>query len=309
MGMSELVAFDQARRIAGIARPAALREAAQAVAQRVREQPVRSAEVLPIDRVVVETRTILPDARLVSPLVALVRRAFSLVAADGTRVLVDPSDAGPSTPYEERIASRHPVALRALGSRGQDPAWPPADVVVSTTLALRAIDRVQARLSGARWVVFEAELDAARDPTPLDRPRSARAVPPLVGVAASTEVAPGIALVATPGPSRGHGSVVFAHRGHVHVITHAGVVVDAWTPSASAVPGLREAVRLRSVEATVRGDASDPTAALEAMTVERALADPRGDVPALHRMLPSMELVTSAFYPRMRPFPGTTLDS
>lgn len=309
MSVSELRAFDDARRTSGAARIAALRDAAEAVALRVRAQPVRLAEVLPIDRVVVETRTVLPDARLVSPLVALVRRAFSLVAADGTRVLVDASDAGPSTPYEERIASRHPVALRALGSRGQDLAWPAADVVVCTSLALRSIERAHGKLASARWVVFRAELEAAREPMPLDRPRYARRAPSLEGVEASIEVAPGIVLLTTPGPSPGHGSLVFAHRGRVHVISHAGVVVDAWAPYESSVPGLREAVRLRGVEATVRGDASDPAAALEAMAVERAAADRRADAPALFRVLPSMELVTSAFYPRMRPFPGTTLDA
>ena len=284
MSVSELRAFDDARRTSGAARIAALRDAAEAVALRVRAQPVRLAEVLPIDRVVVETRTVLPDARLVSPLVALVRRAFSLVAADGTRVLVDASDAGPSTPYEERIASRHPVALRS-------------------------IERAHGKLASARWVVFRAELEAAREPMPLDRPRYARRAPSLEGVEASIEVAPGIVLLTTPGPSPGHGSLVFAHRGRVHVISHAGVVVDAWAPYESSVPGLREAVRLRGVEATVRGDASDPAAALEAMAVERAAADRRADAPALFRVLPSMELVTSAFYPRMRPFPGTTLDA
>ena len=83
--------------------------------------------------------------------------------------------------------------------------------------------------------------------------------------------------------------------------------VDAWSPYESTIPGLREAVRLRNVEAVIRGDASDPARAVEAMSIERALADRRADKPAFFRIVPGMELQPTLFMPRLRPV-GSTLD-
>jgi glyoxylase-like metal-dependent hydrolase (beta-lactamase superfamily II) len=251
--------------------------------------------------VLVETRTVLPDARLVSPLVVLVRRALSIVAEDGTRILIDPTDAGPCTPYEERIASRHPVALRALTVRSEDAVWPAVDLVVSTSLALRSIARARHALGRTRWIAPKAEQAVAREPSPLDLPRYSRtpvAVDPSGG---SRSLAPGVALIETPGPTPGHASIAFCLAGKIFVHTHAGVVVDAWSPYESTIPGLREAVRLRNVEAVIRGDASDPIGAMEAMTLERALADRRSDKPALLRILPGMELAPTLWMPRIRP--------
>src|SRR5207342_1832924 len=119
--------------------------------------------------------------------------------------------------------------------------------------------------------------------------------------AESQELAPGVMAIETPGPTAGHVSIAFCLAGKVYVHTHAGVVVDAWSPYESTLPGLREAVRLRNVEAVIRGDATDPARAMEAMTLERALADRRTDRPALFRMVPGMELGPVFFMPRLRP--------
>lgn len=297
-GLDEL---EHARSVSGPSRLPLLRDAAEAIAEEVRASPVRSAEHVVVDRVLVETRTVLPDARLVSPLIALSRRALSLVAGDGTRILLDPTDAGPCTPYEERIASRHPVALRALATRAEDARWPAVDLVVSTSLVLRSITRARQALGKTRWIAPRAELDAARAPSPLDLPRYARTPVELEPITGSRVLAPGVVLVETPGPSAGHASVAFCLGGKVFVHTHAGVVVDAWSPYESSIPGLREAVRLRNVEAVIRGDASDPTLALEAMSLERALADHRRDKPSLHTVLPAMELAPKLFMPRLKP--------
>jgi hypothetical protein len=299
--MSALDDLAAARSVEGAGRLAKLRDAAEAIAEEVRAVPVRSASHVTIDRLLVETRTVIPDARLVSPLVALARRALVIVAADGTRILVDPSDAGPCTPYEERIASRHPVARRALAVRGDDARWPEVDLVVSTSLALRSVVRAREALGKTRWIAPRAELEAARSPSPLDLPRYARTPVALEPSLGSKALAPGVLLVETPGPSSGHASVAFSVAGKVYVHTHAGVIVDAWSPYESSVPGLREAVRLRGVEAVIRGDATDPAAALEAMALERALADRRGDAPAMFRVLPGIELAPSMLMPRIRP--------
>lgn len=299
--MSALDDLYEARTVTGPARLGRLRDAAEAIADEVRSAPVRAASHIVVDRVLVETRTVLPDARLVSPLVALVRRALLLVAADGTRILIDPTDAGPCTPYEERIASRHPMALRALAVRGQDASWPEVALVVSTSLALRSIARARNALAKTRWIAPKAEQAVAREPSPLDLPRYSRSPVAVDPSGGSRMLAPGVALLETPGPTAGHATIAFCLAGKVFVHTHAGVVVDAWSPYESTIPGLREAVRLRNVEAVIRGDASDPIGALEAMALERALADRRSDKPALFRVLPGMELAPTLFMPRLKP--------
>lgn len=300
--LSELAA---ARTVMGSGRVARLRDAADAIGEQLRATPIRSASHVVIDRVLVETRTVLPDARLVSPLIALVRRALVLVAADGTRILVDPSDAGACSPYEERIASRHPLARRALAARGEDVRWPEVDLVVSSSLALRSVVRARTSLARTRWIAPRAELEAARAPTVLDLPRYARTFVELEPVDGARELAPGVVLLDTPGPTRGHASIAFCVAGKVHVHTHAGVVLDAWSPYESSIPGLREAVRLRNVEAVIRGDASDPARAMETMAIERVLADRRSDKPATFCIVPGMEFEPTLLMPRLRPVVST----
>jgi glyoxylase-like metal-dependent hydrolase (beta-lactamase superfamily II) len=228
-----------------------------------------------------------------------------LVASDGTRILIDPSDAGPCTPYEERVASRHPVALRALAARGSDAIWPAVDLVVSTSLALRSLTRARAQIDKTRWIALRAELDVAREPPPLDTPRYSRSPVSLEPIDGSRKLAPGVMLLDTPGPTAGHASIAFSLGGKVFVHTHAGVMVDAWSPYESTIPGLREAVRLRGVEAVIRGDASEPARATETMSIERALADRRTDKPAMFHVLPGMEFEPTLWLPRLRPVVST----
>jgi hypothetical protein len=300
--VTPLDALEAARRVTGVERLAVLRDAAEGVAEWIRPLHVRSVETIPIDRMIVETRVVLPDARLVSPFAILARRALSIVASDGTRVLVDPSDAGDGTPYEERIFSRHPVLARVFATNGQPRDWRAPDVVFSTSLALRTIDETRVELRAARWLVTSAELEAARHPSPRDVPRYARTPHTLETVSGAIELAAGVVAIPTPGTTAGHASVVFSVRGKIHVITDSGVAVDAWSPYESKIPGLREAVRLRNVEAVVRGDATDPSLALESMAIERALADRDERAPAFFHVVPAMALTPAMIAPRLRPF-------
>ena len=60
-------------------------------------------------------------------------------------------------------------------------------------------------------------------------------------------------------------------------------------------------MRLRNVGALVRGDASDPSTALEAMAIERALADNDERAPAFFHVVPAMALASTFVAPRLRP--------
>ncbi len=300
---AHLDALAEARRATGPGRLAGLRDAAEALAESIRETSVKSVELVSIDRVLVETCTVIPDARLVAPFAVLTRRALSIVAHDGTRVLVDPSDAGHGTPYEERLAARHPVLARLFAGAASAPGWPRSDLVFSTALALRTIDRARTSLASTKWLAMGPELEAARAPSARDAARYGRAYPALD--AAPPEgllLAPGVIAVPTPGTTPGHASVVFSLRGKIHVFTHGAVAVDAWSPYESKIPGLREAVRLRNVEAVVRGDSSDPTLALESLSIERALADRDERAPAFFHIVPAMALTSALIALRLRPF-------
>jgi hypothetical protein len=68
--MSVLEELREARMTTGAARITKLRDAAEAIAETIRATPVRSAAHIVVDRLLVETRTVLPDARLVSPLIS-----------------------------------------------------------------------------------------------------------------------------------------------------------------------------------------------------------------------------------------------
>jgi hypothetical protein len=80
------------------------------------------------------------------------------------------------------------------------------------------------------------------------------------------------------------------------VLSPHGVALDAWSPYESRLPGLREALRLREIEALPRGDAH-PIAGAIAMGLERTLADRRRDAPAFLDVTPSLELVPSLLAP------------
>ena len=120
------------------------------------------------------------------PLVALVRRGFSLVAAGRDARARRRERCRAEHALRRRVSPRvirWRCARARLARAGS--SWPAADVVVSTSLALRSV-ACRAKLMSVRWVAFRAEL-AARDPSPLDRARYGRSTPTLGRSKPSTE--------------------------------------------------------------------------------------------------------------------------
>ncbi len=110
------------------------------------------------------------------------------------------------------------------------------------------------------------------------------------------ELAPGLLMIDTPGLGGGSMSAVANERGRIRVLSPHGVALDCWSPYESQLPGLRETLRLREIEAVTRGDA-DPVASSLSMGLERVIADRRADAPAFLDITPSLELVPSFFSP------------
>ncbi len=101
---------------------------------------------------------------------------------------------------------------------------------------------------------------------------------------------PGVALIATPGRTGGHTSLVLATEAGVWVCSGNGVAADAWAPRASRLPGLRAWSLSWGQEVAPVTDGSEFAAwQYDAMMLEGALADPVPSAP-FPQCLPTAEL-------------------
>lgn len=286
----ELRGLSAARALSpGPARIAALRTAGEALAERLRRSGgVESLEPLDFGTLALEAHSALAGWRAPFRIVPARRRGW-LVRAGGLRVLVDPSteDAFTATPFGERLLARHPLRTRALGLRSVEQALAPVgvaateiDLVLLTHLRFVAIERLLAAVPRARIVVSDREWAVQHAPSAWERPFRERAAPPradrIVRAPGDLELAPGLFYVATPGLTEGTASVAVSVGKRVRVFSANGLCRDAWTPYESALPGLRELVRLRDVEVAPRGDAASAARASESMMLERSLSDREG---------------------------------
>jgi glyoxylase-like metal-dependent hydrolase (beta-lactamase superfamily II) len=287
------------------ARLFALRTEGEGLAEALRVGPRVRISTLRLGRVLLERAVALPTLRLPTPLLVLERRAW-LVEHGGEITLVDPAsdDAFSVTPFGERVASRHPLRARALAGGGRL-----LDALRRAGVEPRSVRR--AILTGLRYQHLGGLLDALPEAEVFVPPAEhARALAPALAEEAAYEraplashprlvraerlVLPGLVVVGTPGV--GDSASVVACDGSVRVLSPHGVALDAWSPYESRLPGLREALRLREIEALPRGDAH-PIAGAIAMGLERTLADRRRDAPAFLDVTPSLELVPSLLAP------------
>lgn len=273
----------------GSDRVAALRTAGEAVAEHLRASGgVEGLEALDFGTIALEASAALSAWRAPMRIVPLRRRGW-LVRAGGLRVLVDPATDGAftATPYGERLVARHPLRARALGLRPLEAALSAVgvaaseiDLVLLTHLRFVALEPLLSALPRARLVVSDREWTLQHAVTAWERPFRERAAPPrtdrVVRAPADVELAPGLAYVATPGLTDGTASIVACVGKRLRVFSANGLTRDAWTPYESALPGLRETVRLRDAEVVLRGDAASAAQAAESMVLERALSDREG---------------------------------
>lgn len=281
-----------------------VREAGEALADALRRGPAARITPLSLGGLVLERATALPALRTPTPLVTLRRRAW-LVVTGGEQVLVDAAtdDAFSATPFGERVRSRHwwrgrpevGVTLKdALRAAGTTPAA--IDRVILTTLRYQALGALLEALPRAKVHVHPDEHARARLPPQVDEAAYERAVigaHPRLSLGANVALE-GLVAVATHG--LGPSLTVAGRDEAVRVLSPHGVAIDCWSPYESRLPGLREALRLRELEAVGRGDA-DPVGSSIAMGFERTLADRRKDAPAFFEITPSLELSPTLLSP------------
>jgi hypothetical protein len=154
-----------------------------------------------------------------------------------------------------------------------------------------------AMLAGGHYLIRRAELESVRSPHPLLAPWY---VPGgvsdldddrLVVLDQDLELGPGVALLSSPGLTKGHQSLVLNLPDGIWVVSSNAVASDCWQPLLSKLPGVRRSAerdgREVSVSANVAANALD---LYDAMVLERSLADTSAIDPRWLAILPTHEL-------------------
>jgi glyoxylase-like metal-dependent hydrolase (beta-lactamase superfamily II) len=241
-----------------------------------------------------------------------------------TNVLVNPTDAARvvHTPYFARLMARfgllgpvfarssiHGTPADALASWGVSPA----DIDYVTfdhmhTQDVRGLLAPGGVLPRARLIIQRAELDTFRDMHPHQRdwyqPDGLDGVAPdrIVVVDGDYSLGPGLAIVRTPGHTRGnHSPVVVTDRG-LWTISENGVCVDAYAPGSSAIRGLRAHARSTGVEVILNSNTRENSLdQYTSMVLEKTLADPSTERPEFPQHFCSSELVRHPLAPGLAP--------
>lgn len=107
----------------------------------------------------------------------------------------------------------------------------------------------------------------------------------------SAIIGDGVAVVATPGHTDGHQSLVVRTGRGIWVLSGAGHVADAWHPYLSRSPGVLRQIDSSAQEVLVGEGSEDPIDQHDAMVLERAIADAHHDDPRWRCVLPLAEMV------------------
>jgi hypothetical protein len=279
----------------------ALRNAGEGLAEALRRGPSVSLSTLHLSRLVLERAVALPALRAPVSFLTLERRAWRVESGDGV-MLIDPAteDAFASTPFGQRFLERHPLRKNGIGG-GELGRVGKAEVrrIVLSTLRYQSLRSLLTQFPRAVVEVHPGEHARYLEPSVSERAayeRNPLAEHERVVLLGERELAPGLLMIDTPGLGGGSMSAVANERGRIRVLSPHGVALDCWSPYESQLPGLRETLRLREIEAVTRGDA-DPVASSLSMGLERVIADRRADAPAFLDITPTFELVPSFFSP------------
>jgi hypothetical protein len=240
-------------------------------------------------------------------------------------VLVNPTDAlrVPNTPYFKRLVGKFGERLgKAIVERSVHGT--PASGLASWGVAPEAIDYVTfdhlhtqdlrgllgpgGVLPRAKLVAQKAELETFAHPHPLQldwyQPDGLDGIAPdrIIAVDGDYLIAPGLAIVRTPGHTRGnHSPVVMTDRG-LWTISENGICVDAYAPEASKIGGVRASAAQQQVEVVLNSNTrEDSLDQYTSMVLEKTLADPCPDRPEFPQHFSSSELTAHPLAPGLRP--------
>ena len=168
---------------------------------------------------------------------------------------------------------------------------------------------VPAQFPNARLIVPRKELEHVRDVHPFQarfHQSSAYAdidESRLLLVDGSVLVAPGLALLRTPGHTLGNWTIVVnsPERG-ILTSSENGVAVECYSPAHSALPGVGAWAREWGYEVLLNFNTPEFASwQYNSMVVEKLLADPIPGFPHFSHVVPSSELTHHRLAPRIRP--------
>jgi len=240
-------------------------------------------------------------------------------------VLVNPTDAARSanTPYFKRLVA---VFGETLGKQivARSVHGTPAAALAAWGLAPDAVDYVTfdhlhtqdlrgllgpgGVLPRARLIAQRAELDTFAHPHPLQRdwyqPEGLDGIEPgrIIAIDGDYLIGPGLAVVRTPGHTRGnHSPVVMTERG-LWTISENGICVDAYAPESSRIRGVAGHARASGVEVVLNANTrEDSLDQYTSMVLEKTLADPCPDRPEYPQHFSSSELIAHPLAPGLKP--------
>ncbi len=246
-------------------------------------------------------------------------------AGGATRtLLVNPSDyeRGMKTPFFARTAA---LAGDFLTKNLLTARWGAAEIhLANAGIAPEEVDYITfdhlhvqdlrgwigpgGRFPRARLLVQREELETLADPAPLQAiwyvADGVAGIAPERIIALDDDVllGPGVALVRTPGHTRGNHSIVLNTDDGIWVISENGVAVDAMNPRASRIAGVARHARTWDVEVILNANTRENTLAqYNSMVLERTLADPCRAAPEWPQFFPSSELTRHWMAPGLAP--------
>jgi hypothetical protein len=115
-------------------------------------------------------------------------------------------------------------------------------------------------------------------------------------------IGPGLAVVRTPGHTRGnHSPVITTDRG-LWTVSENGVCIDAYAPESSRIKGLASHARATGVEVVLNANTrEDSLDQYTSMILEKTLADPCPDRPEFPQHFCSSEMVAHPLAPGLKP--------
>ena len=314
------------------ARPAAIRAAAGVLRDRLRGAgPIRFVRTVDLVTVPYPAQLALGGSgRIARPLISLVgrfvivgfeafsgelrtlawepTRAESLMATGFYSRLSSRYGFGPARPFAPRQLYTVPAALARCGLRTDD-----VDFVAFGDLRghdLRTVagtvrppvDAQQPRaplFANARVLIQRLELETVGAPHPvqeqwyvpslLDDVAESR----IVALDGDVELGVGVAIIATPGRTIGHQSLVLRTPDGIWVVSGNGVASDCWQPLLSKIPGVRSGAEVDGREAILDAAAENMLDLHDSMVKEKSLAGVSRVDPRWQTILPAREVVGS----------------
>jgi len=277
-------------------------------------------------------------SRAIAPFVAITNRMLVIrwTETDGRRrvLLFEPSDVelGRNTPYFAALAAKFPAVLRSFTVREHDTvpghlrrlgiAPEEVDFLMFDHLHTQDLRRwvgttgpqtdlgatVQATFPNARVIVQRDELIAMADLHPLQRPWYQPAtfadVDParFLAIEGSTVLAPGVAVIATPGHVLGNQTLLLNTSTGIWASSENVIAAECLTPQHSRLPGIARWSRTWGQEVVLNANTLESTAEqYNSLVLEKTLVDVSQRDPRFLQFFPSSELTPHWMNPGTRP--------